>query len=52
MNQIDSLDDALAFGMTFKAAENARDFFVKDDLVSEHILFATRYMRVIELFQA
>jgi hypothetical protein len=37
MNQIDSLDEAIAFRMTFKAAENARIFFEKNDSVSEHI---------------
>lgn len=34
MKQIDSLDEALTFNMTFKAAENARDFFEKNDSVS------------------
>jgi hypothetical protein len=31
--QIDTVDDAIAFNMTFKAAENTRDFFMKNDSV-------------------
>lgn len=34
MKQIDTVDEAMAFNMTFKAAENARDFFEKNDSVS------------------
>jgi hypothetical protein len=35
--QIDTMEEAIDFNMTFKAAENARDFFLKNDSVS--ILF-------------
>lgn len=49
MNQIDSLDDAIAFGMTFKAAENTRDFFEKNDSVREHIFLS--YYDICEIYQ-
>ncbi|KAG5670574.1 hypothetical protein PVAND_000827 [Polypedilum vanderplanki] len=36
--QIDSVDEAITFGMKFKAAENARDFFMKNDSSTQYLL--------------
>jgi hypothetical protein len=51
--QIDAVDDAIVFNLTFKAAENARDFFMKNDSVRDlslipniaRLTFAFRFSR-------
>ncbi|CAG9806298.1 unnamed protein product [Chironomus riparius] len=38
LTQIDSLTDAMKTNMTFKAAENAKEFFQKNDSTSQYLL--------------